>query len=146
MNKKKTLIIIGGLVATGTAIYFIFRKKPASKVGAFIRKTEDKLSSITGTSTASLPSSSTTKITSVNIGGQKITAPTGGTLGRGSKGEDVKNLQTLLNAVYGANLQVDGIFGPLTEAALVDATGKTELTKADAEKLIQAAAASMGLG
>jgi peptidoglycan hydrolase-like protein with peptidoglycan-binding domain len=37
---------------------------------------------------------------------------------QGSRGEDVKTLQKLLNA-HGANLAVDGDFGPLTKAAVV---------------------------
>lgn len=42
------------------------------------------------------------------------------TLRKGSKGGYVKELQTLLNyASYGAHLQVDGIFGSLTEIAVI---------------------------
>ncbi|MGA9380470.1 MAG: peptidoglycan-binding protein [Phormidium sp.] len=39
-------------------------------------------------------------------------------LRRGSTGNDVKNLQNLLNYVYGPDLKVDGIFGATTEAAV----------------------------
>jgi len=39
------------------------------------------------------------------------------TLRKGSEGEAVKRLQSLLNA-FGAELSVDGIFGPLTEKAV----------------------------
>ncbi|MCA9334091.1 peptidoglycan-binding protein [Candidatus Saccharibacteria bacterium] len=48
--------------------------------------------------------------TSSNDGGRP-------TLRRGSKGEDVKTLQKALNS-KGANLDVDGDFGPLTEGAV----------------------------
>ena len=41
------------------------------------------------------------------------------TLRRGSKGGYVKELQTLLNYGYGAHLSVDGIFGSLTEIAVI---------------------------
>jgi peptidoglycan hydrolase-like protein with peptidoglycan-binding domain len=42
------------------------------------------------------------------------------TLRRGSKGGYVKELQTLLNyATFGARLTVDGIFGSLTEIAVI---------------------------
>ena len=40
-----------------------------------------------------------------------------GNLSQGSKGDDVKNLQQILNA-NGANLVVDGSFGPATKAAV----------------------------
>jgi len=41
------------------------------------------------------------------------------TLRKGSKGGYVKELQTLLNYGYGAHLAVDGIFGSLTEIAVI---------------------------
>ena len=40
------------------------------------------------------------------------------TLRRGSQGDEVEELQALLNAKYGANLDVDSIFGAKTEAAV----------------------------
>ena len=41
------------------------------------------------------------------------------TLRRGSKGGYVKELQTILNYNYGAHLVVDGIFGSLTQIAVI---------------------------
>lgn len=49
-------------------------------------------------------------------------------LRRGSKGDDVKDLQTLLNSVGGYNLDVDGSFGPKTLAAVRDYQSKNNLT------------------
>ena len=40
------------------------------------------------------------------------------TLRRGSQGDEVADLQTILNARYGADLEVDGNFGKATEAAV----------------------------
>ena len=40
------------------------------------------------------------------------------TLRRGSSGDEVADLQTILNARYGADLEVDGNFGKATEAAV----------------------------
>lgn len=40
------------------------------------------------------------------------------TLRRGSQGDEVADLQTILNARYGADLEVDGDFGKATEAAV----------------------------
>ncbi len=41
--------------------------------------------------------------------------------GKGKKTFFVYSLQTALNKIYGANIDIDGDFGPLTEAALVKA-------------------------
>ena len=41
------------------------------------------------------------------------------TLRKGSKGGYVKELQTILNYNYGAHLSVDGVFGSLTEIAVI---------------------------
>lgn len=48
-------------------------------------------------------------------------------LQRGSKGDDVKSLQKLLNT-FGYPLSVDGIFGPATEAAVRQVQAKLGLT------------------
>lgn len=40
------------------------------------------------------------------------------TLRRGSNGDEVEELQALLNAKYGANLEIDGVYGAKTEAAV----------------------------
>lgn len=47
-------------------------------------------------------------------------------LRKGSKGEEVKTLQRLLNA-FGENLDVDGSFGSLTQSALMSYQGKNSL-------------------
>lgn len=47
-------------------------------------------------------------------------------LRKGSKGEQVKTLQRLLNA-FGSNLDVDGSFGSLTQSALKSYQGKNSL-------------------
>ena len=44
--------------------------------------------------------------------------PVNGCLKRGSKGEEVKKLQAILNRVLNAKLEVDGKYGPLTESAV----------------------------
>ena len=49
-------------------------------------------------------------------------------LKRGSRGESVKMLQTLLNGGWQTGLSVDGIFGNKTEAALHTVTGKYSIT------------------
>ncbi len=40
-------------------------------------------------------------------------------LGYGSRSEDVRELQQYMNKNINANLKLDGIFGPLTKAALI---------------------------
>lgn len=46
----------------------------------------------------------------------------------GSKGDDVKQLQTALNATGDYNLKVDGIFGKDTDKAVRDYQGKNKLS------------------
>ena len=48
-------------------------------------------------------------------------------LSRGDQGEGVTRLQALLNVAAGAGLAEDGIFGPLTEAAVTDFQGSRHL-------------------
>jgi N-acetylmuramoyl-L-alanine amidase len=56
----------------------------------------------------------------INAGGNPCIPPYGGVLVRqGSRGEPVRQIQTCLNRVGGARLNTDGIFGPLTHAAVV---------------------------
>lgn len=66
--------------------------------------------------------SATTRLTSVEGGGNRVASPSQNglaNLARGSRGDDVKELQRQLNAA-GAQppLEVDGKFGPLTDGAL----------------------------
>ena len=46
---------------------------------------------------------------------------------RGMIGSQVRDLQTALNGIAGANLKVDGIFGPRTEAAVRTFQAKLDL-------------------
>ncbi|MCA9794567.1 MAG: peptidoglycan-binding protein [Candidatus Eremiobacteraeota bacterium] len=48
----------------------------------------------------------------------KLELEPGQLLRRGSRGEDVKQLQRMLNQQTGANLEIDGKLGPQTEAAI----------------------------
>ena len=50
------------------------------------------------------------------------------TLKRGMSCDAVEELQALLNAKYGYNLEIDGLFGPETEAAVKDFQAKHNLT------------------
>lgn len=64
-----------------------------------------------------------------------------GTLTSGSQGGSVSNLQTVLNQL-GANLTVDGIYGPLTQAAVMTYqqwAGRTMTGEADESTLVSAA-------
>jgi len=47
---------------------------------------------------------------------------------QGDVGNDVAQLQATLNACYGEHLAVDGVFGPLTRAALVRTQSKAGVT------------------
>lgn len=74
--------------------------------------------------------STTTSATSIDTAPTVTVSPVGEVLGeqsynftltlrKGSKGEEVKNLQEFLNTELGLDLSLDGIFGPKTEAAVV---------------------------
>jgi hypothetical protein len=131
MDKKKVIIVIGGLAAVGTALYFIFRKRPDTAVGAIIDKVSQ---TFTGEELSDQPSGSSGGktipsgdiITSHTT--NPIITPSAGCssykteswpLAKCMKGSKVKELQTMLNKTYGSKLntsvKADGYFGPATE-------------------------------
>ncbi len=140
MKQKKALIILAGLAAAGTAIYFIFRKDQ-SRVGGFVRKVEktitgeqDEISDIVVETPVSTGSSY-----------KQESFP----LKKWMRGSKVKAMQTILNELYldriGIKISVDGYFGPDTEKALVKATGKKQLTKSEYLSLASAAKAKANI-
>ena len=52
--------------------------------------------------------------------GNAMQAYPGFLIRRGARGDYVQQIQTCLNRVNGAGLVTDGIFGPLTEAAVIN--------------------------
>jgi peptidoglycan hydrolase-like protein with peptidoglycan-binding domain len=66
-------------------------------------------------------------------GGGGAIPPTQKYLKLGDAGQDVKDLQTYLNS-QGANLDVDGMYGPLTDAALKDFNARSDASAAQAAK------------
>lgn len=52
----------------------------------------------------------------LNVGSRSVITST---LKKGSKGDEVKTLQRILNTFNDANLKVDGVFGPATELAVM---------------------------
>lgn len=151
MKRKKVLIIFGGLLAAGTAIYFIFRKD-TSKIGNVVRKVEQKV-----TGKVTFPTESYED--DVVVSG--IPTQTSGTspcaqyvqesfpLKRCARGSKVEAMQTILNKLYAdkipAQLTVDGYFGPQTEEALYAATGKRQLSQSDYLSLANAATAQQNI-
>lgn len=140
MNKKKALIIFGGLAVTSAAVYFIFRKKPYSKVGAFIRTVESK---VIGEPVSSEDEVITTTGTSF-VNDATVTASTTGCssyrtesfpLSKCMKGSKVKDLQKFMNKLYsdttGIKLTEDGYFGPKTENATVVSIGSKVVRESD---------------
>lgn len=103
--KKNALKVVAAIIGVAGA-YFIYRyikgnKKSSSeppKKGGYI---------------IDVPAPEKISEVQFNVGTDKFP------LGKGSRGNNVKLLQQALT-----NLSVDGIFGNLTEAALVKATGK----------------------
>lgn len=62
------------------------------------------------------------------VSGLSVSAASYSTVRKGSKGSDVKTLQTMLNAVDNAGLDVDGIFGSGTEKAVKNFQKDQKLT------------------
>lgn len=152
MEKKKVLIVVGGLAAVTTALYFIFKpqaKQVLSKLKSLVTGEEPVVGSSFTNSTA--PVFPVTVKTDTTPGyGKSITGCPSYKLesfpiGRGMKGTNVKAIQTILNELYysktGVKLTVDGCFGPLTESTLVKATGKKTLTQDEYLNLAKAGAA-----
>jgi peptidoglycan hydrolase-like protein with peptidoglycan-binding domain len=152
MNKKKVLIVLGGLIGVTAAIFFIF-KNDESKFGQFIRR-------ITGIAE---PPKDDTKVgggKSTDIGGGKSTdngsSPINNVLNPSDKtypcsyksesfpikanmkGEKSKAIQLALNKVYNQKLTVDGCFGPNSQKAVQAVLGKDSVSQADYAKLIAA--------
>ena len=97
MNKGTKITLIGlGILGVGVGLYFVFRKKPPYNQDP---KKEDK--------------EKKTKKQGTKWGDDSFP------LKRGSKGNRVKALQKYLNdSSSGYALATDGLFGPLTEAAV----------------------------
>ncbi len=115
-KNKKTIIIVLVLLAVAVLIYFIFFKKttPTAAPGA----------------AATLPKA--------NLGTAQP-AVEEFPLKVGSQGGYVKLLQQFLNLNNKGGyppLVEDGIFGTLTEKALLSTTNKKELTKADLDSFL----------
>lgn len=64
----------------------------------------------------------------LRVAGIKVTGSNVPTLRRGSIGDEVEELQALLNAKYGANLEIDGKYGKATEAAVKSFQASNGLT------------------
>lgn len=59
----------------------------------------------------------------------------GNILKYGSRGKDVETLQAMLNSKYNAGLDVDGIWGDKTQAAVLENLGKSSITVKEIYKL-----------
>ena len=106
MNTKKTLLAIGGGLATaglGYLVYMLLKKKPKTFGEAITDVTQ---------TVKDLPSA-------VGQVAGKYTDDSF-PLKKGSGGERVKSLQKFLNASSGYSLVVDGKFGNLTESAVIE--------------------------
>jgi peptidoglycan hydrolase-like protein with peptidoglycan-binding domain len=105
MNTKKTLLAVGGGLATaglGYLVYMLLKKKP---------KTFGELTKDVTQTVKDLPSA-------VSQVAGKYTDDSF-PLKKGSGGERVKSLQKFLNASSGYSLVVDGKFGNQTESAVI---------------------------
>jgi hypothetical protein len=122
--KKNALKIVAAIIGVAGA-YFIYR---------YIKGNKNSSNESPKKKDYSIDVPPPEKISEVqfNVGTDKFP------LGKGSKGNNVKLLQQAL-----MGLKVDGIFGSLTEAALVKATGKNTIVSLNE---IKAVAQKNGLG
>lgn len=119
-GNKTALVVLGVLGVVVALIVFLAMRK---------RKAEASNSTTTSTTTSTTSTSSSSTVTSV---------PSGAFLSLGQSGSNVIYLQRYLKS-KGQNLGttgpdkngVDGIFGPLTQAATLAVFGKEYLTRAD---------------
>jgi hypothetical protein len=153
MDKKKVIIVIGGLAAVGTALYFIFRKRPDTSVGSIIDKVSktfggEELSDkpVVGSGKSKptgdiiSPPSSTTTTKSYPCPSYKAESFP---LSVKMKGEKTKALQLALNKVYKQNLVVDGCFGPNTKTAVKAVIGRDTVKEQDFASIISSYSALM---
>lgn len=119
INRKTALYIVGS-TAVAAAAFFIVRRIRRDSNDRAIRDIANGADPSTVTETKS--KSGKTKENPYPIG-------------YGDRGQGVSLLQQGLNKVFGAGLDVDGIFGKKTLAALKQYMGIESLTKADASAL-----------
>lgn len=119
INKKTAMYIVGG-TAVAAAAFFIVRRIRRDGNDRTIRDIANGADPSTVTETKS--QSGKTKANPYPIE-------------YGDRGQGVSLLQQGLNKVFGAGLDVDGIFGKKTLAALKKYMGIDALTKADASAL-----------
>jgi len=109
---NRQIIIAGAIVAL--ALVFAYRRKIAaligSQAGAPLPRKTDPAGGVTAAAAAAAAAQNAGQVFNPNR-----------PLSRGVKGPEVEFLQIGLNREGGYNLDIDGDFGPLTEAALFDA-------------------------
>ena len=127
MKKINIITIIGlGIIAIG--VFLIYKKMQEKKNAKIPTGTSGSGTSGTGSGTSGTGSN-------LNLGGMnggsttpEIILDKTKVLKYGVTGNEVKALQNYLNKNYNARLVVDGIFGELTQKALQDYKGRSQVT------------------
>ena len=119
MNKKAIYWSIGG-IATAVVGYYAYKKlsSPISFEGVTIKNPSDVETDTSQNTSSNSGSSSSSNSSSATF-----------PLKKGSRGKEVKALQSFLNESNSERLQVDGIFGKLTEGAWKRNQGTISLWK-----------------
>ena len=120
INRKTAWIFVGVTAAAATA-YFIIRKRNKEQD----RAAAEKIASGSTPQQAGLT-------TTTSSGTKKSTIFP---IEYGDRGTSVRMLQQALNDVYGAGLQVDGVFGKKTLAACQQYLGVDKVTYTEAMQL-----------
>lgn len=156
MDKKKLIIVAGGLIAVPIALFFIFKNENES-VSHFLKRIFLKYQEIDGenevnddnkvgsgkskpTGDIISPPSSTTTTKSYPCPSYKAESFP---LSVKMKGEKTKALQLALNKVYKQNLVVDGCFGPNTKTAVKAVIGRDTVKEQDFASIISSYSALM---
>jgi peptidoglycan hydrolase-like protein with peptidoglycan-binding domain len=135
MDRNKQIILGGAVLITGIAGYFFFKNKKKKKL-LMQNNVNQPYQSTNGQNINN----------QVTVYKPPVTVKSEFPLQIGSRGENVKKLQSFLNQKINAGLVVDGVFGSKTAEAVKKAIGSTQVSESTFKQYIGAPLISAGAG